>query len=81
MYERHRTNRNSQQEEKLLSDSFTGVTIDQILAKLESRASNPDYEDPRNCLVFWARPTTAVKSLIASVQSRLHEAVPGMAVA
>jgi hypothetical protein len=47
------------------------VTVDHILAKLEDPSIGPGFQDPRNCLVFWARPPAAVRSLIAEVQSRL----------
>lgn len=77
-YDTHRTNRNAQQKDKLLSPDFTGVTVDEILARLENPNQYPDYEDPRHCLVFWARPTTKVKSLIAEVQSRLKDVVPNL---
>lgn len=79
VYERHRTNRNAQQKEKLLADTFPGITIDEILAKLEDPTSYPGYVDPRNCLVFWARPTAAIMSLIAGIQSKLCQVVPGEA--
>ncbi|QIW94894.1 hypothetical protein AMS68_000412 [Peltaster fructicola] len=36
IYQRHRTNRNEQQKDKLLSPDFQGVTIDEILARLEN---------------------------------------------
>lgn len=51
------------------------MTIDETLLKLETE---PGYVDTRNCLVFWARPTPAVKSLIATIQQRLREVVPSM---
>jgi hypothetical protein len=75
-YTLHRTNRNAQQRAKLLSPDFAGVTPDEILAKLEKPEEYPGYEDPRHCLVFWARPTMAVRELIGEVQRRLREAAP-----
>ncbi|KXT18392.1 hypothetical protein AC579_8184 [Pseudocercospora musae] len=77
-YSNHRVNRNAQQKEKLLAKDFPGVTIDEILMKLETPDKYPGYEDPRHCLVFWARPTADVKKLIAEVQRRLREAVPNL---
>ncbi|EME42188.1 hypothetical protein DOTSEDRAFT_73117 [Dothistroma septosporum NZE10] len=77
-YSVHRTNRNSQQKTKLLAPDFPGVTIDTILAKLENPQDNPDYQDPRHCLVFWARPTLAVRNLIGMVQVKLKEVVPNL---
>lgn len=74
-YSTHRTNRNTQQKQKLLSPDFQGVMPDQILTKLEDPAQFPGFQDHRHCLVFWARPPQAVKNLIQKVQARLREAV------
>ena len=76
-YNTHRTKRNAQQREKLLSPDFPGVTIDEILAKLEDN-NEPGFQDWRNCLVFWARPTEAVRGLIAEVQEKLRAVVPNL---
>ena len=54
------------------------MTVDQILEKLENPSIEPGYVDPRSCLVFWARPTTTVKSLIAEVQKRLLKVAPSL---
>ena len=56
-YSTHRTNRNAQQKSTLLAKDFPGVTVDSILAKLENSQKFRNYQDPRHCLVFWARPT------------------------
>lgn len=74
-YLNHRSNRNAQQKTKLLSPDFPGVTVDEILANLED-PTQPDYKDWRNCLVFWARPTAKVRSMIAQVQAKLLEVAP-----
>ena len=71
-------NRNGQQKEKLLAPDFPGVTIDEILAKLENPQQNPGYEDPRHCLVFWARPTTQVKAMVAEIQQALKKVAPSL---
>jgi hypothetical protein len=34
--------------------------------------------DPRESLVFWARPTDAVRDLVQEVQARLAELDPGI---
>ncbi|KAI5204652.1 hypothetical protein E4T42_01040 [Aureobasidium subglaciale] len=75
-YETHRSNRGAQQKEKLSSPDFTGVTVDTILARLEDQTIEPGFADPRNCLVFWARPPPHVKSVIAEVQKRLKAVAP-----
>ncbi|KAG9559131.1 hypothetical protein KCU86_g18719, partial [Aureobasidium melanogenum] len=75
-YETHRSNRGAQQKEKLTSPDFAGVTVDTILAKLEDQTIEPGFKDPRNCLVFWARPPPHIKAVIAEVQKRLKAVLP-----
>jgi len=75
-YETHRTARNSQQKAKLLSPSFSGFSIDPVLHKLVRKAQYPDFEDERNCLVFWARPPQPLKALISTIQQRLLDVAP-----
>ena len=77
-YNTHRTNRNAQQRSKLLASDFPGVTVDEILAKLEDPSIEPGFKDWRHCLVFWARPTEKVRSLIAQVQQKLQDIVPNL---
>ncbi|KAK0848487.1 hypothetical protein LTS02_014053 [Friedmanniomyces endolithicus] len=77
-YDTHRTNRNAQQRAKLLALDFPGVSVDEILAKLEDPSLEPGFTDWRHCLVFWARPPESVKSLIAEVQRRLVSVVPNL---
>lgn len=76
-YDNHRTKRNAQQKEKLLAEDFPGVTVDAILAKLED-PQQPDYQDPRHCLVFWARPTESIKVIIKEVQNMLKSVAPNL---
>lgn len=52
--------------------------IDPILLRLEDQKIEPGFVDPRHCLVFWARPTEAVRSLIAQIQLKLLVAAPSM---
>ncbi|KAK5119246.1 hypothetical protein LTR85_007860 [Meristemomyces frigidus] len=75
-YDTHRTNRNTQQREKLLAADFPGVTVDGILAKLEDPTIEPGFKDWRHCLVFWARPPEKIRSLIAEIQQRLLRVAP-----
>ncbi|TKA73875.1 hypothetical protein B0A55_04480 [Friedmanniomyces simplex] len=63
-YTTHRTTRNAQQRVKLLAPDFPGVSVDEILAKLEDPSIEPGFTDWRHCLVFWARPPVKVRSLI-----------------
>ncbi|KAG9669814.1 hypothetical protein KCU99_g3000, partial [Aureobasidium melanogenum] len=77
-YETHRSNRGAQQKEKLTSSDFAGVTVDTILAKLEDQTIEPGFKDPRNCLVFWARPPPHIKAVIAEVQKRLKAVLPNL---
>lgn len=76
-YATHRETRNEQQKAKLLSPDFSGFIIDPVLEKLLSPTSYPGYVDPRNCLVFWARPPLAVRELILNIQNRLDAFVSG----
>ncbi|KAK3652120.1 hypothetical protein LTR56_005251 [Elasticomyces elasticus] len=75
-YNTHRNNRNAQQQAKLLSPDFHGVTIDEILAKLEDPTIEPGFKDWRHCLVFWARPPVKVRELIGKVQEKLLDVAP-----
>jgi hypothetical protein len=91
-YQTHRIARNANQRERLLSPEFPGVSIDYILQELEyTRGKNaavtyafPENApkrseaeiDPRNCLVFWARPTEVVMDLLQRIQLRLKELAP-----
>ncbi|KAH0537112.1 hypothetical protein FGG08_006073 [Glutinoglossum americanum] len=77
-YNIHRTTRNSQQKTKLLDASFPGVTPDVILQKLENSDIEPEYTDPRNCLVFWARPPKKIRDLIGEIQKELQEVSPNL---
>ncbi|KAF4552510.1 Hypothetical protein D9617_10g074930 [Elsinoe fawcettii] len=72
-YETHRNTREGQQKAKLLSADFDAVIVDETLLKLETQ---PGYVDPRNCLVFWARPPKALRSLIVQIQQKLKDVVP-----
>lgn len=75
-YSTHRTARNTQQRAKLLAPDFPGVTVDEILAKLEHPETYPGFKDWRHCLVFWARPPQHVRSLIAEIQHELLKVSP-----
>ncbi|KAK5084307.1 hypothetical protein LTR05_005383 [Lithohypha guttulata] len=79
-YHAHRTARNAQQKEKILSSDFDGWKLDPILTKLEGPEGlrDPNFTDPRNCLVFWARPPQKVRSLIQLVQQKLKHVVPDL---
>jgi len=46
--------------------------------KLDGHQLDPEYIDPRNCLVFWARPTQKIKDLIAIIQQKLKTAAPDL---
>ncbi len=72
----HRTTRNDQQKAKLLEPSFPGVTIDQILRRIEDPEVEPGYVDPRHCLVFWARPPQTLKDMVKEVQKMLLAVAP-----
>ena len=69
--------RNEQQKAKIQDSDFKGWILDEHLTKLDGPQKDPDYIDPRHCLVFWARPPTKVKSLVKIIQEKLQDAAPG----
>jgi len=77
-YTAHRLTRNGQQREKILGDDFTGWILDEYLVKLDGPQKDETFVDPRNCLVFWGRPTQKVKTLVDVVQSKLKDAAPDL---
>ena len=64
------------QRAELTHPDFSAMKIDPILYRLVNRDEFPDFEDPRKCLVFWARPTRAIKTLIKHLQDELRKIVP-----
>lgn len=76
-YERHRQARNEQQASWLLSPAFTGWFLDPVLQKVVDSERNPYFVDPRNCLVFWARPPEHLQKLVGTVQEMLSRLNPG----
>lgn len=70
--------RNGQQKEKFLSSEFKEVLIDPFLLRLENPSIEPGFKDPRNCLVYWARPPEHIIKLASKIQSSLKEAAPSM---
>lgn len=78
LYSTHRVTRNGQQKEKFLSSDFKEVLIDPFLLRLENPSIEPGFTDPRNCLVFWARPPDHIIELASKIQSLLKEAAPNV---
>ncbi|KAJ0414721.1 RNA ligase/cyclic nucleotide phosphodiesterase [Aspergillus carlsbadensis] len=78
LYENHRTTRNRQQREKILSEGFPGWSVDTILARLDGPDREDGFVDPRNCLVIWARPPPAVREVIRFVQDELKSVAPAL---
>ncbi|KAI4243274.1 MAG: hypothetical protein L6R42_010806 [Xanthoria sp. 1 TBL-2021] len=74
-YTRHRETRNGAQKKKFTSER-SSVIIDPILYKLVHPEKYPDFTDNRHCLVFWARPPSDVRSLIADIQKQLMTVAP-----
>ncbi|MCJ1416222.1 transport between ER and Golgi ATPase protein [Xylographa parallela] len=77
-YQAHRIARNEQQREKLLAPGFSEVSIDPVLYQLENRSMFPAFQDPRYCLVFWARPTQSIRDLVQTIQQKLCDAAPNL---
>ncbi|KAH6842580.1 RNA ligase/cyclic nucleotide phosphodiesterase [Chaetomium sp. MPI-CAGE-AT-0009] len=78
LYATHRTIRNAQQREKFLSPDFQELNIDPILLRLERPDVEPGFQDPRHCLVFWARPPNHVVKLACHLQTLLQKAAPNL---
>ncbi|KAL6714775.1 hypothetical protein ACLMJK_008201 [Lecanora helva] len=78
VYQNHRESRNQQQKRHLLSQEFSAFSLDPILVKLLDKDANPGFVDPRNCLVFWARPPRRVRELVARIQKRLQAIAPNL---
>jgi hypothetical protein len=76
-YDLHRKTRNEQQKAKILGDGFSGWVLDEYLVKLDGPGRDPSFVDPRNCLVFWARPPQKVRNLVNVIQQKLQDAAPG----
>lgn len=62
----------------MLSPDFPGFVVDPILQKLVHPELYPGYVDPRNCLVFWARPPEHLRELIMMVQQKIRSVKPGL---
>jgi vesicle-fusing ATPase len=62
----------------MLADDFGGWILDEHLVKLDGAQREDEYVDPRNCLVFWGRPSGKVKNMIHIIQQKLKDAAPGM---
>ncbi|RDL37553.1 putative 60S ribosomal protein L44 [Venustampulla echinocandica] len=77
-YATHRDTRNGQQREKLLSPEYEGLILDPILQRLTDPSIEPGYQDPRNCIVFWARPPPHIKSLVDRIQQELLKLAPSI---
>jgi hypothetical protein len=75
-YQSHRTARNTVQKAQFLSPTFQKLSVDPILFGLENPQLHPGYQDPRHCLVLWARPPDHVLRLAAEIQGRLKGVAP-----
>ena len=52
------------------------MTPDPILTRLLDPANDLAEVDQRHCLVFWARPPSHIRSLVAKVQDKLLPLAP-----
>ncbi|KAJ5640423.1 RNA ligase/cyclic nucleotide phosphodiesterase [Penicillium herquei] len=77
-YESHRVNRNKQQSTTILSESFPGWSLDEILKRLDGHEREDGFVDPRNCLVIWAKPPPHIRDMIAFVQNELKDVAPSL---
>ncbi|EFX04557.1 hypothetical protein CMQ_1485 [Grosmannia clavigera kw1407] len=77
-YAVHRTTRNAQQRAKFLASDFQEVLVDPFLLRIENPSIEPAFEDPRHCVVFWARPPEHILRLADRVQQMLKKAAPNL---
>ncbi|OOF90343.1 hypothetical protein ASPCADRAFT_212055 [Aspergillus carbonarius ITEM 5010] len=81
-YETHRSNRNGQFKDKLLSPDFKGWQIDEILRKLHAHADadgeTRPFVDPRHNLTLYARPPKHIRNLVAEVQQDICDVAPSV---
>ncbi|OJJ47910.1 hypothetical protein ASPZODRAFT_63441 [Penicilliopsis zonata CBS 506.65] len=76
-YETHRNGRNAAQTAQILdTDHFAGWKLDTVLMRMEGPHREEGFVDPRNCLVFWARPTAVIREMIAMIQRELQIVAP-----
>lgn len=54
------------------------MILDPVLQKIEDPKIEPGFQDPRHCLVFWARPPQHIKALVGTVQQKLLALAPSM---
>ncbi|KAG9236344.1 RNA ligase/cyclic nucleotide phosphodiesterase [Amylocarpus encephaloides] len=73
--ERQRVGRNDRLKTQMLSRELQGVKTDEFLLRA---LQQPNYQDPRNNLCVWARPTRAVGGMIEKVQQELRALAPGI---
>ncbi len=59
-----------------MTSEFAGLNIDPVLLRLENPELEPGFRDPRDCLVFWARPPDHVVKLASHLQMLLRQAAP-----
>jgi vesicle-fusing ATPase len=75
-YHLHRSTRFEAQKKKLLDPDFNSLDLDSILVKLVNPDKYPGFKDDRHVLVFWARPTAKVKSLVSLIQQKILAYLP-----
>lgn len=75
-YDTHRLTRNAQQKATILDANFPGWSLDPFLVKLEGPKRDPNFVDPRNCIVLWARPPHHLRQLIWLIQRELQSIAP-----
>ena len=67
-----------EQKAEMLASNFPGIICDPVLQKIQDKTLDPGYQDPRHCLVLWARPPSSIKLLIKKIQEKLLAVAPSM---
>lgn len=76
LYNQNRLAGNARNRATILDPKFPGWSLDRILMRLEGPERDPNYTDPRNNLLIWARPPTPIQELIQDIQDELRKVVP-----
>ncbi|KAJ6014950.1 Ribosomal protein L44e [Penicillium herquei] len=71
-YETHRSKRNAQFNDRLLTPGFREWKFDEILENvIKADQGLIEYEDPRNNFSFWARPPKHIRELVYDIQQEI----------
>ncbi|KAJ5605969.1 60S ribosomal protein L44 [Penicillium lagena] len=77
VYEKHRSTRNASYRKLILSPSFPGWIVDEVLQKLHAAGEDSDPAiDPRHNMAFWARPPQHIRDMVSEIQREIRALAP-----